>query len=84
MGKDAPQPREIKSGRLVDRFGAPAVYGRPLGYGEMRQIMLAERVEFVCRKWLGPDAGQWFTKNPDDAAVFEWAKKAFVNGTSRG
>ncbi len=37
-------PREYEIGRLIDRFGAGAVYGRLLGVGEMRRIMRVEAV----------------------------------------
>ncbi len=37
-------PREYEVGRLIDRFGAGAVYGRLLGVGEMRRIMRAEAI----------------------------------------
>ena len=80
MGKDAPQPTEIKAGRLIDRFGAQAVYGRPLGYGEMYRIVLAENVEFVCRKWQDKSAGKYFQENPAGLKLFTWAKKAFTDG----
>ena len=82
MGKDAPQPTEIKAGRLIDRFGAPAIYGRPLGYGEMRRIMLAEHVEHVCRKWLDKNAGKYFTEHPDHKDLYLWALKAYQDGKS--
>ena len=37
-------PREYEIGRLIDRFGSGAVYGRTLGVGEMRRIMRVEAV----------------------------------------
>ena len=78
-GKDAPQPTEIKAGRLIDRFGAPTVYGRPLGYHEMRRILLAESVEHVCRKWNEKGSGKWFAEHPDDTRLLEWARKAYLD-----
>ena len=74
-GKDAPQPNEIKAGRLIERFGAQAVYGRPLGYGEMRRIMLAEHIEHVCRKWKTNGAGKYFAEHPDDLKTLTWARE---------
>ena len=79
-GTDAPQPNVIKAGRLIDRFGAPTVYGRPLGYQEMQRIMLAERVEHVCRKRQEKDAAKWFAAHPDELRLFNWAKKAYTDG----
>ncbi len=61
--KDGGQaPTEIEAARLIDRFGAQAVYGRSLGVREMRRIMLAERVERIARHGL--DASR-----PDDNAL---------------
>jgi len=37
-------PEDIEAGRLIERFGVQAVYGRPLGYGEMRRINLSESI----------------------------------------
>lgn len=37
-------PEDIEAGRLIERFGVQAVYGRPLGYGEMRRISIAESI----------------------------------------
>jgi hypothetical protein len=78
-----PQPDEIKAGRLIDRFGAQAVYGRPLSYGEMHRILLAENVEHVCRKWLDKGAGKYFTENPATQSLLTWAKKAYTDGQNQ-
>ena len=72
---NVPQPTEIKAGRLIDRFGAPAVYGRPLGYEEMRRILLAENVEHVCRKWKDKGAAKYFAEHPDELKTLTWAKE---------
>ena len=37
-------PEDIEAGRLIERFGVQAVYGRLLGYGEMRRISIAESI----------------------------------------
>lgn len=70
-----PQPEEIRAGRLIDRFGAQSVYGRPLGYLEMRRITVAENIERICRKWQEKDAAKWFAKHPDDLKTLTWAKE---------
>lgn len=46
----------------------------------MMRILLAERVEYVCRKWLDKDAGKWFAKHPEDAQLLAWANKAYTDG----
>lgn len=73
-------PVEIELGRLVNRFGAQAVYGRALGLLEMRRITLAENIERACQKWKAPNAGKWFQAHPDDLVIFDWAKKAYTHG----
>ncbi len=73
-------PPEIELGQLISRFGAQAVYGRTLGIGEMRRIGLAERVAFVCRKWLSPTSGQWFAAHPEDNVLLAWAVEAYKHG----
>lgn len=42
-------PPDIEAGRLVDRFGAQAVYGRPMSMKEMRRIVNAEYLERLHR-----------------------------------
>jgi hypothetical protein len=79
-GDHVPPPRWIEAGWLVDRFGAPAVYGRPLGYREMHAIMLAESVERVLRKWQDKNAGKWFAEHPSDKTLLVWAQDAFKHG----
>lgn len=37
-------PHEYEIGRLIDRFGAGAIYGRLLSVGEMRRIMRVEAI----------------------------------------
>ena len=36
--------------------------------------MLAEHVEYVCRKWKDKDASRYFTENPDALKTLTWAK----------
>lgn len=67
-------PLEIEAGRLIGRFGAPAVYGRPMGLVEMRAIALAENAERAYRGYraaVDSEAGSvsWAEKNPEQAAL---------------
>jgi hypothetical protein len=64
------------AGRLINRFGAQAVYGRALGYGEMRRILLAENVERVAQRFLAKDSAKWFQAHPNDLKLLTWAKEA--------
>lgn len=54
------------AGRLVDRFGAQAVYGRPLGYGEMQSILAAETVVGLHREMKASgNWAEWAAKNQE-------------------
>ena len=68
-------PDEIEAGRLINRYGATAVYGRPLGISEMRRINLAENVERVSRRWQAKGAGAWFAEHPEDQRLLQWVVK---------
>jgi hypothetical protein len=46
----------------------------------MRRIMLAENVEYVCRKWQAKDAGKWFAEHPQEKDLYAWALKASRDG----
>jgi hypothetical protein len=72
-------PHEIEAGRLINRYGAGAVYGRLLGVREMRRINLAENLEHICRRWLEPKAGEWFAAHPEQMQLFQWAVKAHTH-----
>jgi hypothetical protein len=69
----------VEVARLVSRYGAQAVYGRPLGVVEARRLALTENVEQVCRRWAGPEAGKWFESHPDDMRLLTWAAKAHTH-----
>lgn len=74
-------PAGIEAGRLIDRFGAQAVYGRVLTVREMRAILTEESVE---RAYRGEQAAErteegppgWARKNPALAALLARALKA--------
>ena len=63
---DGPEPDELIAGRLVDRFGAAAVYGRPLGYGELKRMLTAENIVNAYRaRDASANWAQWATENPE-------------------
>lgn len=72
-----PLPDDLRAGRLVDRFGAQNIYGRPLGYREIARITLAENVERLCRKWKDKGGEKWFLEHPDDLKALTWAQAAY-------
>lgn len=65
-------PKEIEAGRLIDRFGAQAVYGRTLGISEIRRIVAAENVlnSFRARENAG-DWAKWSSDHPELAELLE-------------
>lgn len=70
-------PSEYMAGKLIDRFGAPAVYGRPLGYGEMRRIMAVESIVNAYQaRARSSDWAKWASENPEHNKALIAAMKA--------
>lgn len=69
---------EIILGRMIDRFGAHAVMGRPyLGALEIKSIYSAEKLVKVYReKEKSSSWAEWAKANPEDAAYLAKAIKA--------
>lgn len=68
----------MSAGALVDRFGAEAIYGRPLRFGEVHRIIVAENVETAYRGYLAAinteeGVAGWADEHPEAAALIEWA-----------
>ena len=77
-------PHWIEAGRMVDRFGAQAVFGRQMGVAEMRRISLAERVADAHRAHAAAASTEdgsagWAQKNADAAALLGWAMRAHTD-----
>lgn len=76
-------PREIEAGRLIDRFGAQAVYGRTLGVKEMRRITVAENVARAYEiRQSSSDWVKWSKDNPELAKLLEYG--AVLNRENHG
>ena len=72
-----PAPHEIEAGKLLDRWGAPAVFGRALGYGEIQRIHAAEMVVRAYRQSRAAENwAQWYQDNPEVAQVLITAMEA--------
>jgi hypothetical protein len=71
------QSPELELLAAVDRFGAQAVFGRPLGVGEIKRMRMAEDVvkAYASRAKAG-DWVAWADGNPRDAALLAWAYRA--------
>ena len=63
---DGPIPREVKLLSQINRFGGQAIYGRAIGAGELKGMLLAEMVvnAYQAREKSGEWA-KWAGENPD-------------------
>ena len=75
-----PAPPELRLLREIDRFGAQAVFGRPLGAKEMRQMMVAEGIVHAYHaRAAAENWAAWETANPELAALLNAALKAAID-----
>ena len=58
---DGTLPEELRLARLVERFGAQSVYGRPLGAREIRNMELVENIIY------------WYQQKEAQNNQAEWA-----------
>lgn len=78
---DGDMPQEIEMGRLIDRFGAQAVLGRPMGAKEIRRIMAAEYVLNAYRSMTSSENyAAWVNDHPQEAELLSQAAKLVTNG----
>jgi hypothetical protein len=75
---DGPEPTELDALRAIRVFGAEAVWGRPIGVGEMKRMMVAESIvrAHVSRATHKEGWAAWAAANPGlnallNAAMFE-------------
>lgn len=81
--QDGPALPELEALRMIDRFGAQAVFGRILSVREMRMMSLAER---IVRAYHDRDAyrdadknknwAEWAAKNPTEFRLLNVAMRA--------
>lgn len=71
-----PQPKEIRTLRLIDRFGVRAVLDREyLGAVEMRMMLLAENIlTWYEERDKASSFVEWQNSNPDKADMLEFAR----------
>lgn len=78
---DGPKPNELVMSFYLNRFGAQAVLGRPMGAGEMRRIVVAENIVNAYRnRQAADDWVKWAQDYPDEAALLNGAMKAANDG----
>lgn len=65
-------PMELEAAYRIQHYGAEAVFGRPLGYGEMRRMTLAENIvaDFEARRKSG-NWVSWEIEHPDEADLLK-------------
>lgn len=68
VADNAPPPPELVLLSYIDRFGAQAVIGRPLGYGEIQRMLSAEAiVKAYHERSRAASWATWERDNPDRA-----------------
>lgn len=76
-----PMPEDLVTLSYIDRFGAQAVLGRPLGVGEMRRMIAAENVvKAHAEMKRAGDWTAWAERYPEKWRLLTAAMKAAKNG----
>ena len=76
-----PMPADLVNLSYIDRFGAQAVLGRCLGYGEMRRMIAAENVVKAHGEMKrAGDWTAWAERNPEKWRLLTAAMKAANDG----
>ena len=79
-GGGHPAPPELRLLHEIDRFGAQAVFGRPLAAREMRQMMVAEGIVHAYHAHAAAENwAAWETANPELAALLNAALKSAID-----
>lgn len=77
---DGPLPNEIRIARLVERFGADSIYGRPLGAKEIINIELAEDVILLYEeKSKQANQAEWANNHPFENDLLMCALRCAVD-----
>ncbi len=73
-------PREIELGRMVNRFGAQAIFGRAIGAREIHRITMAETIVRLFReRERAENWAAWVVNNPAEAELLSKAAE-LANG----
>lgn len=74
-------PRELRLNDAIRAYGAEAIMGRPLGYGEIQRMNIAlQVVRYYQERAASGDWVKWSTDNPDAAALINQAAMAVNDG----
>jgi hypothetical protein len=67
-------PGDLELLRMVDRFGAQAVFGRILKRSEMRRMVLVERIVTAYQAMKSSeDVDGWIKDHPEDWKLLDYA-----------
>ena len=74
---DGPEPRELDALRAIRAFGAEAVWGRPIGVGEIKRMVLADNIVQAYRGRLAHADGwaAWASENPEANSLLNLAMR---------
>lgn len=76
-GDEPLPPAELNLIRLVERFGAQTIYGRPLSAGEVIKMITVERIINAYESMhLSKNWAQWAKDNPIEFEFLMQVKKA--------
>jgi hypothetical protein len=67
-------PAEMELMRMIDRFGAGAVFGRTLKRGEMRRMVISERIVSAYGAMsAAEDLDGWIKAHPEEWKLIDYA-----------
>lgn len=73
-------PREIELGKVVDRFGAQAIFGRSIGAKEIKRIAMSETIVRLFRERAKAENwAAWVVNNQAEAELLSIAAE-LANG----
>lgn len=75
--RDGPLPRRLEVLHLVKLFGAHSIYGRPIGYHEVRDMLMqADVVSAFQEREKENNWAAWAVNNPYKSKLLEGALSA--------
>lgn len=73
---DGPAPIELRTRNLVERYGAQAIYGRPLTVSEITRLDAVSSLTQVFYSWKRSDNwATWEKANPKEAELLQAVRR---------